>query len=175
MAIHTSRRSFMKVGLAGMLALAAAGGLYRMTRKAEAPGRFSMDDGARAVLAAVVPAMLKGAAASTADIEAAIARIDDAVQGLPLATQKEVQDLFALLALGPSRRFLARIPGGWREAKAEDVYAFLQSWRYSRIALFQSAYLGLHDLITGSWYSHESAWAAIGYPGPIKELSGEAA
>ncbi|OWW18528.1 hypothetical protein [Noviherbaspirillum denitrificans] len=171
MATHTSRRSFLKVGLAGILTLVAAGSLYRMTRKSDATAPFRMDDEARSVLAAVVPVMLKGAIAGSADIDAAILRIDDAIHGLPLTAQKEVQDLFALLALAPSRRLLAGVADDWRVAKAEDVNAFLQSWRYSPIALFQGAYLGLHDLITGSWYSHESTWAAIGYPGPIKELS----
>lgn len=167
----SSRRSFLKVGLLGTLALATAGGLYRITRPPETPGPFIMDDAARSVLAAVVPAMLKDAVTSPADIDAAIKRAVDAIHGLPLSAQKEVQDLFALLALGPSRRLLAGVPDDWGQAKPADVAAFLQDWRYSRIALFQGAYLGLHDLITGSWYSHESTWASIGYPGPTKELS----
>lgn len=171
MAISSSRRSFLKVGLLGTLALATAGGLYRITRPAEAPGPFIMDNAARSVLAAVIPAMLKDAVTSPADVDAAIKRVVDAIHGLPLSTQNEVQDLFALLALGPSRRLLAGVPDDWAQAKPADVAAFLQDWRYSRIALFQGAYLGLHDLIIGSWYSHESTWAAIGYPGPIKEFS----
>lgn len=171
MATNSSRRSFLKVGLFGALALAAAGGLYRITRTAETPARFAMDDGAKSILTALVPAMLKNAVSSPADIAAAVDRVGDAILGLPLAAQKEIQDLFALLSLGPSRRLLAGVPDEWSKAKIEDVNAFLQDWRFSRIALFQSAYLGLHDLITGSWYSHESTWASIGYPGPIKELS----
>lgn len=171
MAITSSRRSFLKVGLLGTLALATAGGLYRITRPAKTTGPFTMDNAAKSVLAAVIPAMLKDAVNSPADIDAAIKRTVDAIHGLPLSTQKEVQDLFALLALGPSRRLLAGVPDDWDQAKPADVAAFLQDWRYSRIALFQGAYLGLHDLITGSWYSHESTWVAIGYPGPIKEFS----
>jgi hypothetical protein len=171
MAISTSRRSFLKIGLLGTLALATAGGLYRMTRPAETPGPFTLDDKAKSVLAAVVPAMLKDAVNSPADIDAAVQRAVDAIHGLPLSAQKEVQDLFALLALAPSRRLLAGVPDDWDQAKPADVAAFLQDWRISRIALFQSAYLGLHDLITGSWYAHESTWASIGYPGPTKELS----
>lgn len=172
MASTASRRSFLKVGLLGTLALATAGGLYRMTRPPEAPHQFIMDDAARSVLAAVVPAMLKGAIApASPDVDAAITRVNDAIAGLSLSAQKEIQDLFALLALGPSRRLLAGVPNDWHEAKQEDVAAFLQDWRFSRLASFQGAYHGLHDLITGSWYSHESTWASIGYPGPIKELS----
>ena len=172
MAITASRRSFLKVGLLGTLALATAGGLYRMTRPASTPRRFIMDDAAKSILAAITPTMLQGAIApASPDVDAAIARVNDAIAGLPLAAQKEIQDLFALLALGPTRRFLAGVPDDWREAKQEDISAFLQGWRYSRLAMLQSAYHGLHDLIAGSWYSHESTWASIGYPGPIKGLS----
>ena len=171
MATTSSRRSFLKVGLLGTLALATAGGLYRFTRTPETPGAFVMDDAARSVLAAIVPVMLRDAVVSPADAEAAIVRVGDAINGLPRGAQKEIQDLFALLALAPSRRLLAGVPDDWREAKQDDVATFLQDWRFSKIALFQSAYLGLHDLITGSWYSHESTWAFIGYPGPTKELS----
>jgi hypothetical protein len=29
----------------------------------------------------------------------------------------------------------------------------------------------MHDLVLGAWYANPSNWAAIGYPGPLKELS----
>jgi hypothetical protein len=50
------------------------------------------------------------------------------------------------------------------------VADFLQSWRKHRLAMPQTAYLALHDLVLGSWYADPSSWAAIGYPGPRKEL-----
>jgi hypothetical protein len=172
MTTSPSRRTFLKVGLFGTLTLAAAGGLYRVTQRADVPSNFVLDDAAKSILAAIVPVMLKDAITTMpSDIDAAIARVNGAIAGLPLSAQKELQDLFGLLTLAPSRRFLAGLPNDWPQAKQEDIGAFLQSWRRSRFALLQSAYHGLHDLIIGSWYSHESAWAAIGYPGPIKELS----
>lgn len=172
MATILSRRTFLKAGLIGTLTLAAAGGLYRVTQRTSIPDKFVLDDAARSALAAIVAAILKGTITSIpSDVDIAIARIHDAIAGLPLSAQKELQDLFALLTLGPSRRFLVGLPDEWPQAKQEDVAAFLQSWRHSRFNLLQSAYHGLHDLIIGSWYSHESTWAAIGYPGPIKELS----
>ncbi|HYD96073.1 MAG TPA: twin-arginine translocation signal domain-containing protein [Noviherbaspirillum sp.] len=170
MATTLSRRGFLKAGLIGAVVLAAGGGLYRMT--AQTPGRFVLDDTARSILAAIIPVMLKdGITPDPAHIGAAIIRVQDAIAGLTLQAQKEVSDLFGLLALAPTRRFLAGVPDDWPQAKQEDVAAFLQSWRVSRVALFQAAYQGLHDLIAGPWYADESAWASIGYPGPIKELS----
>lgn len=172
MATTTSRRSFLKAGLIGTLALATTGGIYRAMHQAKPSSGFVFDDGARAILTAVVPVVLQDAIPITAvAIENAVMRVRDAITGLPLATQNEIQDLFGLLALGPTRRLLAGIPDDWPQAKPQDVAAFLQDWRLSRFAMLQSAYHALHDLVISAWYGHESSWAAIGYPGPIKELS----
>lgn len=167
-----SRRSFLKAGIVGTLALALAGGLYRAARQHETPSRFALDDAAKAALGAIIPVVLKDAVAPASPaVQVAINRVQDAIAGLPLRTQKEIQDLFALLTLGPTRRFLAGMPDDWPNAHQEDVAAFLQNWRLHRIGMLQSAYHALHDLITGPWYADESNWASIGYPGPIKELS----
>jgi hypothetical protein len=165
-----SRRTFLKTGLIGALALAAAGGLYRAMRSPPSAERFVLDGEAKSALAAIVAAMLKGAlqVPSAQVIEGEIARVQDAIAGLPLVTQSEIQDLFGLLTLAPARRFLAGIPDRWSDAKPEDVSAFLQSWRMHRLAMLQTAYLALHDLIIGPWYADEASWAAIGYPGPPK-------
>jgi hypothetical protein len=156
----------------GAIALAAAGGLYRAVKKTSPLNPFALDGEARSALGAIVGAMLQDAIPATAAAtEQAIAHVLEAIAGLPLPTQKEIQDLFGLLTLAPARRFLAGIPDDWSAAKREDVAAFLQSWRLHRFMMLQSAYHALHDLIIGGWYADESTWAAIGYPGPIKELS----
>lgn len=167
-----SRRTFLKVGVLGGLALATAGGIYRFTRQPEAPQRFVLDDGARGVLAAIAPVILAGALRpGTNDVQAVVERTNNTIQALPLAIQKEIQDLFALLTLAPARRLLAGLSRDWPEASQEEIAAFLQNWRMHRIGMLQTAYHALHDLVAGSWYADESTWAAIGYPGPIKELS----
>lgn len=174
--MQTSRRSFLKIGVLGALTLAAGGAIYRVAYPPQ-PGRFILDGAARSVLAAVVPSMIGSAmmptepAARAAAVAACIERVNGAILGLPLATQKEVQDLFGLLALGPARRFLAGVPDSWSAATPQQIEAFLQSWRSHRIGMLQTAYLAMHDLITGSWYADPANWASIGYPGPIKELS----
>ena len=171
----TTRRTFMQVGALAALALAAGGGIYRATRGPAPAQRFVLDGEARAVLEAIVPAMLDGAlprdpAARGAAIAAAAGRTHQAILSLPLATQKEIADLFGLLALGPARRWLAGVPDAWTSAGVAQVGAFLQGWRTSRFATLQTAYRALHDLIIGPWYADPSTWDAIGYPGPIKEL-----
>ena len=172
----TTRRSFLRIGVAGAIALAAGGAIYRWSRPATTPNKFVLEGDAWTVLAAVIPAMLgpvlpADPVARAAAAQATAGRVRDAVRGLPLATQKEVQDLFGLLALGPARRLLAGVAGGWAQADVDQVERFLQGWRTHRFATLQVAYMALHDLIIGAWYAEPSTWAEIGYPGPLKELS----
>jgi hypothetical protein len=169
------RRSFLKIGVAGVCTLAAGGAIYRLIHLAP-PQRFALEGKAQAVLDAVIPVLLgpvlpQAPQARAAALDAASQRVRDAVRGLPLATQKEVQDLFGLLALGPARRWLAGVAGGWAQADPQQVAAFLDSWRSHSLQTLQIAYHALHDLVIGAWYADPSSWAAIDYPGPLKELA----
>ena len=166
----------MKVGALAALALAAGGGMYRYTHPGAPAQRFVLDGEAKAAIDAIVPAMVAGALplearARSAAISATTERVHQAIRGLPLNAQKEVQDLFGLLALAPARRALTGVCGPWGDARPEQVAAFLQEWRFHRLAMLQSAYHALHDLVLGSWYADPSSWSAIGYPGPVKELA----
>lgn len=172
----TNRRTFMKVGALAAATLAAGGALYRHNQATSPLQRFVLDGEAKAALDAMVPAMLAGAlpadpGARTAAIGATTGRVHQAILGLPLAAQKEVQDLFGLLALAPARRLLTGVSGGWSAARPEQVSAFLQEWRFHRLDMLQTAYHALHDLIIGAWYADPSTWDSIGYPGPMKELA----
>ncbi|KQQ89042.1 hypothetical protein [Massilia sp. Leaf139] len=173
--METKRRSFLKAGLLGAFVLAAGGGIYRAVHT-PAPQRFVLDGEARSALAAIVPAMLAGALPTQPDerrtaLAATIEGVHAAISNLPLAVQKEVQDLFGLLALAPARRLLTGVTKGWTQADPNEVAAFLQDWRLHRFALLRSAYGALHDLTLGAWYAQPASWSAIGYPGPMKELS----
>ncbi|HEU4844831.1 MAG TPA: hypothetical protein VFT05_11245 [Burkholderiaceae bacterium] len=173
--MHTSRRSFLKIGMLGALTLAVGGALYRAVQGPAQPRPFALDDNARSVLTAIIPSMLgpvlpTAQPARAAAVANTVERVAGAVHGLPLATQKEVQDLFGLLSLGPARRFLAGVPASWNEATPAQADAFLHSWQHHRIAMLVTAYQALHDLIAGAWYADPACWEAIGYPGPIKEL-----
>ena len=163
------RRSFLVVGLAGAAVLATAG-LWRARRAPLPPGR-ALDDEARSIVAAIVPAMLAGAlpdAPQTRDaaIAETVRNVDRAIFGLPPATRDEIGQLFALLALPPARIAFAGVGAAWHEASVAEVGAFLDRWRDSGCALKRSAYDALHQLITAAWYGDRRAWAAIGYPGP---------
>lgn len=170
----TTRRSFLKFGLGGALALAAGGALYRGMQHG-APDRFDLDSAGRELLTAVVPALLGSAlpaapAARQQAVAATVDRVKAAIAGLPLAAQGELQDLFGLLALAPTRRILTGLPA-WRDASPAQIDTFLQDWRLHRFAKLRAGYQALHDLVIGSWYADPSSWGAIGYPGPMPELA----
>lgn len=157
----TTRREFLKAGLAGGVLLNVAG----CTRP-------SAEGGRQRVLQGVVPVILAGALpegeARQAAITRAIASVDKAIAGLSLATQKEIGELFDLLAFAPTRILVAGVWSPWPEAGAESIGAFLERWRFSRFGLLNSGYAALHDLVFGAWYGHPDSWGAIGYPGPPK-------
>ncbi len=167
----TSRRSFLKLGFLGTLTLAAAGLAYRGMHKPVVPPAFVLDPEANAALRAIAGVMLAGVIDSPAALERAVKGTVSAISGLPLATQKEVSDLFGLLVLGATRRLLVGLSAPWSDAKPEEIALFLNGWRTHRIGMLQAAYFALHDLILGAWYGEPANWAAIGYPGPMKELA----
>jgi hypothetical protein len=172
--MKSSRRTFLKTGALGALVLAAGGVAYR-TMHPPTLRPYALDGEARAVLHAVIPVILDGALPGPLERELAILqateRVQAAILGLPLATQKEVQDLFGLLALAPARRLLTGVADGWAGADSAQVARFLADWRVHRVGLLRSAYGALHDLVLGSWYADPSSWAAIGYPGPNPQLA----
>jgi photosystem II stability/assembly factor-like uncharacterized protein len=111
MAITSSRRTFIKVGLAGAVVLATAGAVYRTTSTGKSLAAFHLDGEGSAALRAISGVLLQGAIAPGAQgLDMAVTRTLGAISGLPLATQKEIQDLFGLLTLAPTRRFLAGVP-----------------------------------------------------------------
>lgn len=160
-----NRRGFLKRGAIGG-ALLIGGGLL-----ASFVGRDPQQD-RDAVLRAVAAAVLNGAipaegAARQLALDRALAASNQAINGLAPASQAELAQLFGLLAAPPTRVALAGLTKSWSQASVADVGAFLERWRHHRLALMQSGYHALHDLIAGPWYGDPATWSALGYPGPI--------
>ena len=161
-----SRRSFIFVGAAGAAALVVA---RFVPRGAAGPGALGADG--TAVMTAVVPVMLAGAlptqrAARDEALRDTLAGIERAVAGLAPRAQRELSDLFSLLALAPARWSLAHTTAPWRDAATDDVDGFLARLRDSRVELLRAAYDALHQLVMAAWYGNPRAWASIGYAGP---------
>jgi hypothetical protein len=170
-----TRRTFLLAGTAGAAALAAAWWLRgEHDIPPAAPGTLPLarlDPEAPAIIAAVAPVLLDGAlptesAAGAAALKETVANVAAAVAGLPPSAQKELGELFALLAFAPARIALARVDSPWEKASRDEVAAFLERWRTSRFLLLRSAYGALHQLVFAAWYGNPSSWSVIGYPGP---------
>lgn len=165
-----TRRRFLKVGFVTGAVLAGLGAWYRSGLGPEVGGRFALQPKEREIVAALVPVMLSGTGANGALHAAAVGRtvsgVEQTIAGLSASAQDEVRDLFALLSWAPARIVLTGLASDWREAGNAEVAAFLERWRFSRLALLRSAYAALHDLVLGAWYGAPDSWEAIGYPGP---------
>lgn len=168
------RRQFLKAGVVGGAVLAAGGAwvVWRDVRYMQAgetadPPRDRIAE----ILGAIAPALLAGSLPEDpAQRSVALAGVTNGVKGViaafPPAVRGEVSDLFRLLDIRIARLLLAGIAASWRDANPADVKAFLERWRWSRIALLQSGYFALHDLVLGAWYANESAWGPLSYAGP---------
>lgn len=164
-----TRRRFIQAGVAGTLVLAAAGAWLGQRAARRSEGWPRLDDTARGLVAALAPVLLAGALPQRgreAAIGELVGRVEQAIGRLGAAAQRELLELFTLLGFAPARIVLAGVMSPWPQADPRQVARFLERLRGSRLASLQSGYHALHDLVIGSWYAGEQAWAAIGYPGP---------
>lgn len=171
----TVRRKILKGALWGSLAIASGVSLWQLslTESVEVveadqyPYRFlNVDE--RLLLWAIIPAYLYPALDK--DDEASrflvLRNIDGAISGLPQSTQDELRQLFSLLSFQLSKALMAGIWTRWNQAGIDSLQSFLSSWRESYVALLRGGYLGLHQIIVGSYYGEPMSWQDIGYPGP---------
>ena len=171
------RRTFIKTGIAGSVLLGAAGLVTRNvfwgpgTNSGQAAGRkfhfFTRND--YAMLTAVVPAILGDALPKEERsrwIDETIATMDSAVSHFQLEVQAEVRQLFALLALMPTKIMTTGVWSSWQNASPAEIDRFLNRWQLSASSLFRTGYDALQQLTAGSWYGNPKSWEVIGYPGP---------
>lgn len=163
------RRTLIGSGIAAA-ALLGGGALVALWQPGWAGGRLSARG--RAVFGAVADAVLAellpaDAAARRAAIEAHLDRLDAAVAAMHPATRQEIEQLTALIAHPAGRRAVVGLGADWAEAKAAQVRAALGGLRASEQATAQQVYHALRDLTNAAYFSDRSAWAAVGYPGPV--------
>ncbi|HEX8012793.1 MAG TPA: hypothetical protein VF814_17955 [Casimicrobiaceae bacterium] len=167
---RASRRTLLKAGAAGGVALLLARWVSTPSPFPQAPSPPAVDAPARAILAAIIPVLLAGALPAGAGLPEAraetLAAVEQAIAGLAPATREELRELFSLLDFVPTRFLVAGVWSPWREASTESIEAFLARWRDSRFALLRSAYGALHQLVLAAWYAQPRAWPATGYAGP---------
>src|ERR1700687_808286 len=157
---HKTRRTLLKAGIAGGVVLVLARWMVTSYSPRESPegSGSALDSSSRAIIAAIVPALLEGALPdpdTSVEVRAeVVAGVDRAVAGLPPGSRKELDQLFALLSFAPTRCLVAGVWSSWPQASRESVAAFLASWRDSRFALLCSGYGALPQLIQYAWYGY---------------------
>lgn len=170
-----SRRTFLKVGLAGACLLAANRVLDREVFAQDGkPGSLDLRALANQdaeLVAALSLGVLKGAlpvdpVARQVAINEVVEAFDRTVAGLSPTVQRELQELLSLLTFSLTRRMLAGVPMRWSDATEADVTGFLERWRDSRFALLQQGYQALARVMLACWYGNPLSWQRIGYGGP---------
>lgn len=172
---NAERRTFLKAGVAGSMLLLAGRWLApaAAAEAADGPAFANITTADASVLARIIPVMLSGALPQEhGQLNAAIGEIvrgvDTTIGYQPPGVRGEIHGLFGLLTRSITRVLIAGVWSSWEKASDEDVRDFLSSWHDSRIGMLRSAYVGLSNLITGSWYANPKSWGRIGYPGPPK-------
>jgi hypothetical protein len=164
------RRTLLKLGLASGAVLALAGGAAVLLRPGLEQGRLA--PAARPLFVSLGRAILQGTLPAEPGpqaraLDGLVERVDALAQNLPLPVQAELSELVGLLCTAPGRRLLAGLAPGWEEARPEEVRAALDGMRFSALALRQQAYQALHEIVGGAYFSEESTWKVLGYPGPL--------
>lgn len=164
------RRTLLKLGLVSGAVLALAGGAAVLLRPGLEQGRLTPP--ARALFASLGRAILQGTLpadpqARALAVQGMVERIDTLAQNLPSHVQAELSQLVGLLCTAPGRLGLAGLASDWKDATEAQVQAALDGMRYSSLAVRQQAYLALHEIVGGAYFSDESTWTGLGYPGPM--------
>lgn len=174
----TTRRQLLKAALVSSLTALSGVSLWQLNLS-ETQQLVEQDDydyqlltlDDRLLLFAIIPVILDGALKNL-DAEKTtlnlIQKIDQALDFISESSYDELRQLFDLLSHQLGRAYLAGVWSSWNQAKSIAIAEFLQEWRSSYWALLRSGYLGLHQLIMGTFYSQPESWPAIGYSGPPK-------
>lgn len=173
--INKTRRGILKGTLLGSLAVVSGVSIWQLSLK-ESVDVLETDDYSyhfltmdeRLLLWAIIPAYLFPALKpDDNDSKFIILRnIDGAISGLPQSIQEELRQLFSLLSFQLSKALVAGIWTRWNQASVDSLQFFLSSWQESYLTLLRTGYLGLHQIIVGSYYGEPMSWQSIGYPGP---------
>lgn len=174
---NPSRRNFLKVGLVGSAVLATVGvtagivSFNKVSNQPAAEGFTFLRKSDAVILAAIIPAVLgttltANQAERQTIIDKMLIRIDDSIAHMGEPNKKQVLQLFDLLSFAPTRYLAARVKTAWDKATQDEVESFLESWRYSRVGLFNAAYRMLTKVATVTYFALPVSFAESGYPGP---------
>ena len=122
-------------------------------------------------LAAFIPVFLNGVLSSNEttrhqEITTVIERIEASVQLLYPRTRDELRELFDGLNHAATRVILTSQTASITTLSIEERDAILKQWRNSFLALLNTAYIGIHNLVMTSFYGDSQHWHHLSYDGP---------
>jgi len=176
--LSTSRRGFLQLSLTSSISLSLASGLVSTLVPALVPAKAEASESTEKLeyrfltpssaefLAALFPVVLAKTSLNKDENNALLMALDKMIFQFNAFNQKQMQQLFDVMAYAPVR-FVAGAPwANWPEASHEDIQSFLVGWRDSRFELKRMGYLSLCKLINLCWYARKESFAQTGYPGP---------
>ncbi|MGL5392918.1 MAG: TAT leader-containing periplasmic protein [Shewanella sp.] len=159
------RRSFLLGAFAGTAALALGVNWYAPEFTA---AEDNVGDDHRLLFSVLLPVMLEGALPEVASHKLAaqnrtLDTIKQTMAHLPLEQQEELNSLLTLLGnrLGLLLLTSSMTPLLMRSPK--ELAEMLETWRHSYVALLQTAYLGLRELVMASYYACPEHWSRLRY------------
>lgn len=174
--IKTTRRGFMQLSAgsaAALTVLGSAAGLSGCSKQPPASGFKVLRNDDVEFLSALAPVILSdsypGALGELAQPRL-MQSLDSLISTLQQYSQSQLMLLLDVLQVAPVRLVMGAQWGSWRDASAEDIDAFLNSWKSSSLQLKRMGYGSLCKLLTMCWYMQPETFALSGYPGPPQKI-----
>lgn len=174
---HSSRRSFLKLGLVSTGVLASASMVSGLTGCAATPRTQTasplklLRPKDVAILESLAPIVLGDCIPDDSEQRsAALAQLIESTDSFLFHSSQfnhnALAELFDLLYLPPTRIALAGVWNSWEDASDSSKEQFLASWRDSSFGLFRTGYTQITQLLAIAWYKNPVNWDNSIYPGP---------
>jgi len=178
---HSSRRSFLKLGLMSTSVLASASlvsgltGCSAMPKTQTASPLKLLRPKDVAILESLAPVVLAGCIPEnpqqrSAALQQLIENTDSFLFHSSQFNHHALAELFDLLYLPPTRIALAGVWNSWEDASDSSKEQFLISWRDSSFGLFRTGYTQITQLLAIAWYKNPVNWDNSIYPGPPQHI-----
>ncbi|MGB8330882.1 MAG: hypothetical protein WCE62_12215 [Polyangiales bacterium] len=174
--MHTDRRDFLKLSLAGAAALStmsAGAALSGCASSAPASGMKQLRPEDVELLRALIPAVMKGKVdpSDAGPIDQTVQSFDTLLEDLSAPVVAGVRQAFDVLSFAPTRGLMTGQWAAWSGASLEDAENALARLRDSGIGLLNAIYAAVIRLIISAWYLIPGNAATTGYPGPPKKVT----
>ncbi|MBE2251209.1 MAG: gluconate 2-dehydrogenase subunit 3 family protein [Myxococcus sp.] len=167
-----SRRGVLKKGLLGGALLALGGGAFLFTRKSvevepPADGLKVLTAREFAVLTSLSYRLLPRREGFPTVELVQVARGCDRILTLVDPTAlTETKQLLVLLENALPNFLFGRRAATFTTMSTDDQDAVLSEWQHSRITVRRSGFTALRSLVMAAYFSSDTTWPGLGYPGP---------